>query len=132
MERRYSEVRRSISLNVVDLDDEQLDKVFFALADRTRRRILAQLALCDASVSELAEPHTMSLPAIMKHLQILSNAGLVSLEKTGRVRRCHFEPEALRTTKEWVDYYREFWRQNLQGLEAYLTEQASSRTRKGD
>jgi DNA-binding transcriptional ArsR family regulator len=101
-------------------DDETLDRLFFALSDRTRRALLAQLAGGDASVSDLAEPHAMSLQAVMKHLAILASAGLVSVEKTGRVKRCHFVPETLEPASQWVNRYERYWRGQLSALEGYL------------
>lgn len=100
--------------------DEQLDRVFFALSDRTRRRMLAQLAKGETTVSALAEPHDMSLPAILKHLGILRDAGLVIEEKDGRVRRCKLDPEELKHVNEWISYYRQFWETQLDELEKYL------------
>ena len=101
-------------------DADELDRVFFALSDRTRRALLARLAEGDSSVSALAEPHAMSLQAVMKHLGILAEAGLISMEKTGRVKRCHFVPETLASASSWVNYYEKYWHSQLQGLERYL------------
>jgi len=88
---------------------QPLDSTFGALADPTRRAILASLKLGQASVTELAKPHRMSLPAVMKHIHVLEQAGLVSQEKTGRVRHCRLAPEPLKTAEEWISQYRRFW-----------------------
>lgn len=104
----------------MNFDDDQLDRLFAALADRTRRALLAQLAAGDSSVSELAAPHAMSLQAVLKHLGVLEAAGLVSIEKTGRVKRCHFEAESLSPATEWVSYYQRYWEQRLSALGDFL------------
>lgn len=100
--------------------DEHLDRTFFALADRTRRRMLARLAEGEATVSELAAPHNMSLPGVLKHLGILREAGLIRDEKDGRVRRCQLDAEALARASGWIEHYRQFWSAQLDNLEAYL------------
>ncbi|MEM1028548.1 MAG: metalloregulator ArsR/SmtB family transcription factor [Planctomycetota bacterium] len=109
-----------------------MDRTFAALADPTRRAILARLAedaeASDAGVrvTELAAPftrhgsNTMSLPAVSKHLRVLERAGLLRQEKDGRVRRCHLEPEPLRQAHEWVAFYRRFWTQKLDALADFL------------
>src|SRR5271169_6712467 len=96
-----------------------LDATFQALADPTRRAIVAALARGQASVSELAKPYRMSLPAVMKHLRVLEQAGLVSQEKTGRVRRCRLAGESLRQAAEWLARYRAFWESQLDSLDRY-------------
>jgi DNA-binding transcriptional ArsR family regulator len=103
----------------------RLDTVFGALADPTRRAILASLAGGEASVSELARPHRMSLPAIMKHLRALERAGLVAQDKRGRVRHCRLVAAPLREANEWLVQYRLFWEGRLDSLERYLSEQGS-------
>lgn len=82
--------------------DHQLDRLFQALADPTRRDIVARLTRGPTSVSALAEPLAMSLPAVMQHLRVLEESGLVRSEKIGRVRTCHVEAAALRTAEEWL------------------------------
>jgi DNA-binding transcriptional ArsR family regulator len=101
-------------------DEDKLDRVFHALSDRTRRALLRALSEGDSSVTALAEPFAMSLQAVMKHLAVLEAAELISVEKTGRVKRCHFEPEALVPASAWVKHYEAFWRRQLEGLEAFL------------
>ncbi len=97
-----------------------LDNTFAALADPTRRAILAALTQGQASVTDLARPHRMSLPAVMKHLRVLERAGLVSQEKTGRIRRCRIAGESLRQAADWLDTYRIFWESQLDSLERFL------------
>jgi DNA-binding transcriptional ArsR family regulator len=103
--------------------ERTLDATFAALADPTRRAILARLTQGQASVSELAKPYRMSLPAVMKHLRVLQHAGLVSQEKTGRVRRCRLAGETLRQAADWLATYRVFWETQLDSLDRYLTQQ---------
>ena len=110
----------------------RLDATFMALADPTRRAILARLALGDASVAELAEPFDMSQPAISKHLRILERAQLVSVGKDGQRRPRKIEPEALAEANAWLERYREIWEANFKRLDALLEElQASPATRAG-
>jgi DNA-binding transcriptional ArsR family regulator len=99
---------------------DRLSTAFAALADPTRRAILARLALGDASVTELAEPFDMSLPAISKHLKVLEQAGMIaqSREKQWRPRR--LEPAPLKEAAEWLENYRRFWEQSFDRLDAYL------------
>jgi DNA-binding transcriptional ArsR family regulator len=99
---------------------DRLSTAFAALADPTRRAILARLALGEASVSELAQPFDMSLPAISKHLKVLEKAGMIaqSREKQWRPRR--LEPGPLKEAADWLDYYRRFWDQSFDRLDAYL------------
>lgn len=100
--------------------DEHLDRTFFALSDSTRRSMLAQLARGEVSVTELAAPHAMSLPAILKHLKVLREAGLIFEEKEGRVRRCRLDAEALMKANTWIGHYRKFWDAQLDVLATYL------------
>lgn len=100
-----------------------LDTTFGALADPTRRAILASLMLGHASTSELAKPHRMSLPAVMKHLRVLEHAGLVTQIKTGRTRRCQLAAEPLRNAQHWIAQYRTFWEGTFDSLERYLSQQ---------
>jgi DNA-binding transcriptional ArsR family regulator len=101
-------------------DAEHLDAVFAALADRTRRAIVVRLSEGEASVSELAEPFSVSLPAVTKHLNVLERAGLLDRQKEGRVRRCRLVPEAMREADEWIARYRVFWDARLDSLSAHL------------
>jgi DNA-binding transcriptional ArsR family regulator len=97
-----------------------LDATFAALADPTRRAILARLALGETSVSELAGPFSMSLPAVLKHVETLGRAGLVEARKEGRVRRCRLEAAPLLEAAEWISRYRRFWEERLGALDRYL------------
>ncbi|HTF44214.1 MAG TPA: metalloregulator ArsR/SmtB family transcription factor [Terriglobales bacterium] len=105
---------------------EHLDATFSALADPTRRAILAVLSGGQASVTELARPYRISLPAVMKHLRVLEDAGLVSQEKTGRVRRCRLAVQPLKQATEWLSHYRIFWENQLNALDRYLMQEQSS------
>src|SRR5436190_22854166 len=100
-----------------------LDRIFAALADPSRRAMVERLSRGPASVSELAKPLAMSLPAVMQHLQVLEGTGLVRSEKIGRVRTCRIEPAALRTAEEWIADRQAAWERRLDRLEAYLAEQ---------
>lgn len=99
---------------------EQLDAIFAALADPTRRAILERLAGGEATVGELAAPFDMSLPAISRHLRVLQRAGLVSQTREAQWRPCRLETEPLREVDEWVEQYRKLWEQRLDRLETYL------------
>ncbi|WP_024516430.1 metalloregulator ArsR/SmtB family transcription factor [Bradyrhizobium sp. Tv2a-2] len=100
-----------------------LDRTFAALADPTRRALLARLSSEDAlSVSELAQPFAMSLPAVMKHLDVLTDAGLVAREKTGRVVACRLTAEPMREALAWLNRYEHFWSDNLDRLTAFVEE----------
>jgi len=105
---------------MVKYSDAHLDTTFHALADPTRRGILAQLALGEASVGELAAPYDMSLPAISKHLKVLEGAGFLTREKDGRVHRCRLEPAPMKEAADWIDQYRRFWEGQLDRLADYL------------
>jgi DNA-binding transcriptional ArsR family regulator len=100
----------------------QLDITFAALADPTRRAILARLVEGEASVQELAEPFAMSQPAISKHLKVLERAGLVSRGRDAQRRPCRLEAQPLAEANEWLERYRECWEQNFQRLDALLEE----------
>lgn len=101
---------------------ERLDATFAALADPTRRAILARLATGEASVNELAEPFDMSQPAISKHLKVLGRAGLISMDIDGPRRPRRLEPKRLEEAVDWIERYREIWEQNYQRLDAVLEE----------
>jgi DNA-binding transcriptional ArsR family regulator len=100
----------------------RLDQTFAALADPTRRAILARLALGEASVAELAEPFAMSQPAISKHLKVLERAGLVSGGKDAQRRPRKLEAAPLEAAVDWIEQYREYWEQNFVRLDALLEE----------
>jgi DNA-binding transcriptional ArsR family regulator len=99
-----------------------LDLLFQALADPTRRMIVDRLVRGPASVSKLAGPLSISLPAVMQHLQVLEASGIVRSEKVGRVRTCRIEPAALRTVEEWISERRTLWERRLDRLGEYLAE----------
>jgi DNA-binding transcriptional ArsR family regulator len=99
---------------------EALDRAFQALADSTRRAILASLARAPSSVSQLARPLAMSLPAVMQHLAVLEESGLVRSEKAGRVRTCRIEPKALSLAEQWINQRRMAWEGRLDRLGDYL------------
>lgn len=101
-----------------------LDLTFQALADPTRREMVERLARGPASVSELAEPLSMSLPAVVQHLQVLEQSGLVRTEKRGRVRTCRVEPEALGTVERWVAQRRTAWQSRLDRLGTVVEQEA--------
>ncbi|WP_247569001.1 ArsR/SmtB family transcription factor [Ralstonia solanacearum] len=100
--------------------DASLDLTFQALADASRRSMLAQLARGPASVSELARPLGMSLPAVMQHLAVLEHSGLVRSEKAGRVRTCRIEPQALSLAEQWINQRRIEWEHHFDRLGSYL------------
>ncbi|MBZ5644018.1 MAG: metalloregulator ArsR/SmtB family transcription factor [Acidobacteriia bacterium] len=102
--------------------NRRLDATFGALADPTRRAILMALMRGQSSVSELARPHRMSLPAVMKHLGVLQRAGLVSQKKIGRSRRCRLVARPLKNAEAWIAQYRAFWEKQLDSLDRYLME----------
>jgi DNA-binding transcriptional ArsR family regulator len=99
-----------------------LDATFAALADPTRRAILARLAKGEASVMELAEPFAMSQPAISKHLKVLERAGLISRGREAQRRPCRMEPGPLAEATEWIERYRRIWEGNYQRLDDLLSE----------
>jgi DNA-binding transcriptional ArsR family regulator len=104
------------------LNSQQLDATFAALADPTRRAILARLAAGDASVNELAEPFDMSQPAISKHLRVLERAGLISRSREAQRRPCRLEAKPLAAADEWLERYREFWEASFDRLDSLLEE----------
>lgn len=112
---------------------DELSKTFHALADPTRRAILARLASGEASVSDLAKPFLkeMSLPAITKHLKVLESAGLIQKTKSAQWRNCSICPEPLKEASGWIEQYREFWEASFDRLGEYLKEVQSKRNRKG-
>ena len=97
-----------------------LDTTFSALADPTRRAILARLALGETSVTELAKPFAMSLPAVSKHLKVLERAGLIARGRTAQWRPCRIEPQALKSIDEWLEHYRRFFDESFDRLNVYL------------
>jgi DNA-binding transcriptional ArsR family regulator len=116
---------------------DPLSAKFAALADPTRRAILARLVLGETSVTELAEPFAMSMPVVSKHLKVLEHAGLVTRGRAAQWRPCKIEPAALKEVDDWLEEYRRFWEAGLDRLEEYLGElqakeklEASSKQRK--
>ncbi|HEX2840508.1 metalloregulator ArsR/SmtB family transcription factor [Hyphomicrobium sp.] len=101
---------------------DALDRMFHALADPTRRRVVEQLGRGSATVSELAKPLKMSLPSVLQHLQILEESGLIRSEKVGRVRTCRIEPKALMRAEHWISRQKSIWEKRLDRLDAYLAE----------
>jgi DNA-binding transcriptional ArsR family regulator len=99
---------------------DRLSATFAALADPTRRAIIARLAMGETTVSELARPFDMSGPAISKHLKVLENAGLITRGREAQWRPCRIEPKALKTVDDWLERYRQFWEERLDRLEDYL------------
>jgi DNA-binding transcriptional ArsR family regulator len=99
---------------------DHLSSTFAALADPTRRAILARLALGETSVSELAEPFAMSLPAVSKHLKVLERAGLITRGRDAQMRPCKIEAKALKEADDWLEEYRRLWEQRLDRLDDYL------------
>jgi DNA-binding transcriptional ArsR family regulator len=100
----------------------QLDRVFKALGDQTRRELLARLAIGPAMVTELAKPFGMSLPAVAKHIRVLEKAGLVERKVTGRIHRCALNAQPLKTAGDWLAHYQKFWNETLDALDVYLQE----------
>lgn len=121
---------------MVELSAPQLDAVFHALGDPTRRRMLHKLATGERTVGQLAEPFAISLAAASKHIKALEKAGLIRREVRGRTHVCHLEPGPLATAREWLSIYERFWTDRLDVLERLLREAdsnpAPTPTRKGD
>lgn len=105
---------------MVEYGSDLLDKTFGALADPTRRRILAQLSEGEICVTDLARPHAMSLAAVSKHVIVLERAGLVKRRKDGRVHSLALDAKPMEEAQAWLDRYRQFWTANLDGFEKYL------------
>jgi DNA-binding transcriptional ArsR family regulator len=117
---------------VTATEAERLDKTFAALADPTRRAILARLATGEASVTELAAPFAMTQPAISKHLKVLERAGLVSRGRERQWRPARLEAEPLKEVSEWTEQYRRFWTERYDRLDEYLGELQGRGKEKGD
>ncbi len=115
------------------MEADPLSVTFAALADPTRRAILARLALGEATVTELAAPFDMSLPGISKHLKVLQRAGLIEQGRQAQWRPCRLAPEPLRNVADWVGQYRRHWEQSFERLDAYLRDlQDKQEQAKGD
>ena len=111
------------------MSPDRLNATFAALADPTRRAILARLASGETSVTELAEPFEMSLPAISKHLKVLERAGLIARGREAQWRPCRLEAGPLKQAADWLEHYRRFWEQSLARLEDYLRQVQTKRRR---
>lgn len=110
---------------------EHLDATFAALADPTRRAILARLALGEATPTELAKPFDMSLPAVSKHLKVLERAGLISRGREAQARPCRLEAKPLKEATEWMNRYRRFWEDSFDRLDTLLDEMKKEKSRAG-
>jgi DNA-binding transcriptional ArsR family regulator len=104
------------------MSSDHLSTIFAALADPTRRAILARLARGEASVTELVEPFEMSMPAISKHLKVLERAGLIARGRDAQWRPCRLEAGPLKEIADWVEHYRDFWEQSFDRLDDYLSD----------
>jgi DNA-binding transcriptional ArsR family regulator len=102
------------------METDPLSTTFAALADPTRRAILARLAVGESSVNQLAEPFDISLPAISRHLKVLENAGLITRGRDAQWRPCKLNPDRLKTVDDWLDDYRRFWEESFDRLDEYL------------
>jgi DNA-binding transcriptional ArsR family regulator len=109
----------------------QLDLTFAALSDPTRRAILSRLARGEASVTQLAEPFDLSLPAISKHLKVLQKAGLISQGREAQWRPCRLEAKPLKQAAEWIDHYREYWEASFDKLDSYLQDIQKKEKKRG-
>jgi len=112
-------------------EEDFLDRAFAALADPTRRAILARLALGEAGVTELAGPFQMSLPAVSKHLKVLERAGLITKSNQAQWRYCRLEPAPLKQVAEWVGGYKRFWEESYERLDEYLEDLKKKSEQKG-
>lgn len=112
------------------LNQPQLDGLFQALQDPTRRAIVERLSMGPASVSQLAEPLPMTLPAVLQHVAVLEASGLVRSEKVGRVRTCRIETAALRMAEQWINERRTTWERRLDRLGDYLAEESRKENRR--
>jgi DNA-binding transcriptional ArsR family regulator len=110
---------------------DRLSATFAALADPTRRAILARLTLGETSVTELAEPFDMTLPAVSKHLKVLERAGLIARSRAAQWRPCRLEASPLKDATDWLEHYRRFWEQSLDRLGDYLRELQTKDKKRG-
>ncbi len=110
------------------MDEDQISRVFAALADPTRRDIVARLAVGDATVGELAEPYEMSLQAVSKHVKVLTDAGLVTQRKDAQRRPCHLEAEVFDLMTKWIERYRQRAQERYERLDAVLAEMRGERS----
>src|ERR1700674_207489 len=117
--------------HMVEYSQEQLNNVFSAVADPTRRAILRALAKKPATITQIAKPFPGSLNAISKHVMVLEGAGLIRREIQGREHLCRLEPRPLRDATAWLDHYRQFWDVRLDALESYVARKVKGAIRKG-
>lgn len=120
-----------MSIATAELESETLDRVFGALADPTRRAILARLAQGPATVGELAEPFAMTFAAVSKHVRVLETAGLVSRSREGQYRPARLEGRPLRVAAAWIGGYEQFWNDSLDAMGAYLGRVQNERREQG-
>jgi DNA-binding transcriptional ArsR family regulator len=113
------------------METDHLSSTFAALADPTRRAILARLIAGEASVTELSEPFDMSMPAVSKHLKVLEHAGLIARGREAQWRPCRLEPRPLKDVSDWLEHYRVIWEQRLDRLDDYLRELKKKEKRHG-
>ena len=113
----------------ITIDDDRLDAVFAALADRTRRDIVARLSQGEATVNELAAPYAMSLQAVSQHIGVLERCGLVSRSRHRQTRPCRLEPQALEAAVSWIEESRRAWAERMDQLEAHLARLQDSEQR---
>ena len=117
---------------MVNYVDGALDGIFAALADPTRREMVARLAEGPATVGELGEPFGITKPAVTKHVKVLERAGLLERRRDGRVHRCRLNPEALEEAEAWIDHHRRFWEASLDRLARYVEKTKRPRKPKGE
>ena len=130
-----NQVESPIFNHMVELGTPQLDSVFHALGDATRRRMLRELSEGERTVGQLAQPFSISLAAASKHIKALENAGLIRREVRGRTHLCHLEPGPLASAHQWLNYYERYWSDRLARLEKLLLEEDARKSppaRKGD
>lgn len=123
----------TFNLTVIrEMSPDRLSTTYAALADPTRRAILARLASGEASVTELAEPFDMSLPAVSKHLKVLERAGLITRGRRAQWRPCQLDPAPLKDAADWLEHYRRFWEESFARLDEYLGELQTETPKDGD
>lgn len=113
------------------MSQQQLDLTFAALSDPTRRAILSMLASGEKSVTDLAEPFRMTLPAVSKHLKVLQRAGLISQSREAQWRPCRLEARPLKDAAAWIEHYRRYWEESFDRLDEYLREAQTKEKKRG-
>ncbi|MDZ4677379.1 MAG: metalloregulator ArsR/SmtB family transcription factor [Oligoflexia bacterium] len=116
---------------MVYFNDDELDSIFHALSDRTRRDILKRLAYQELGIRELADTYEMSLPGVSKHIRVLEKAHLVKTSKEGRVHRCVIQFKSLQKASDQIEFYKKFWTKQLDGIEKFVEEIAKQKRTKG-